>query len=368
MRAARPADELWMRRALALARKGEGATRPNPPVGAVVVRGNRVVGEGWHRRAGGDHAEIHAIRQAGRRASGSTLYVTLEPCCTWGRTGPCTEAILAAGIKRVVAAVSDPNPRHRGRGLNFLRRAGVATEVGVCRDEASELLSPFSKAVTTGFPFVSLKLACSLDGRIADALGNSRWISGCAARRWVHGLRRRVDAVMVGAGTARNDDPGLLAMDGAKPRGYRVIVSSDGRLPEGLRVLTDRFADRTIVAVTGACSNARERRLSGGGAEVWRIPATRSGRVSLRALVRRLGRAGFLHVLCEGGGELAESLARQKLVDRYHFVLAGRLLGGCGMPSVAGAGWPLRRAPSLRIVGVQRLGRDVLLTAGPEAR
>lgn len=355
-----------MGRALSLARRGEGSTRPNPPVGAVVVRGGRMVGQGWHRRAGGPHAEIVALREAGERARGATLYVTLEPCCTWGRTGPCTETIVAAGIKRVVAAVTDPNPRHRGRGIRLLRGAGVSVDVGTCGESATELLEPFRKWMLLRRPYVTLKLACSLDGRIADMDGRSRWISGPEARRWVKGLRRRADAVLVGAGTARSDDPCLLAFDGEQPRGYRVVVSSDGRLDPSLRLLSDRNAHRTIVAVSKKCPERQRRVLAKGGAAVWVLPSTAAGQVSTRALMLRLGRAGLLHVICEGGGELASALTQQRLVDSFRFVFAGRLLGGGGVSAIGGEGWTLSSAPFLRMVSVERLGQDVLVTAKRE--
>jgi diaminohydroxyphosphoribosylaminopyrimidine deaminase/5-amino-6-(5-phosphoribosylamino)uracil reductase len=361
-------DEMWMRRALGLARKGEGTTRPNPPVGAVVVQRGRLVGQGWHRRAGGPHAEVVALRAAGTRAKGATLYVTLEPCCTCGRTGPCTDAILSAGIARVVAAVTDPNPRHRGRGIRLLRKAGVHVDTGTCMVSANELLAPFRKWVRSRRPFLTLKLACSLDGRIADAGGRSRWISGARARHWVRRLRRRVDAVIVGAGTARADDPSLLAFDGNEPRGHRVVVSANGRLAPSLRLLSGGNADRTIVAVSKLCPPRRRRALATGGASVWVLPSSSAGLVSMPALLRRLGRAGFLHVLCEGGGELASSLIGARLVDRYRFILTGRLLGGGAVCAVGGKGWPLDRAPSLRMVALERLGPDALVTAEPTGK
>jgi diaminohydroxyphosphoribosylaminopyrimidine deaminase/5-amino-6-(5-phosphoribosylamino)uracil reductase len=265
----------------------------------------------------------------------------------------------------VVAAVRDPNPRHHGKGLAALCKRGIRADVGACRDEASRLIEPFGKRIVTGYPFVTLKLACSLDGRIADRRGKSRWISGPAARRWVRGLRRRVDAVLVGAGTARADDPGLLAFDRGVPRNYRVLVSSDGNLPRSLRAISDRNAGHTIVAVSRDCQPHAARKLAAGGASVWSLPSTRSGRVSLRALMRRLAESGFMHVLCEGGGELAAALVKAGLVDSYRFVLAGRLLGGRGTAAVGGEGWPLAAAPRLRVVSVERLGQDVLLTAVP---
>lgn len=354
-----------MRRALSLARRGEGSTRPNPPVGALIVKGGRMVGHGWHKKAGGPHAEIVALRSAGSLAKGATLYVTLEPCCTSGRTGPCTEAILSAGIIRVVVAVADPNPRHRGRGIRILRRRGLLVDVGTCGEDAQALIAPFQKWILSRRPYVTLKLACSLDGRIADPSGKSKWITGTRARQWVRRFRRRVDAVLVGARTAREDDPGLLAFDKDKPRGYRVVVCADGRLPPSLRLISDRNAHRTIVAVTDRCPTRRRMALSSGGASVWVLPECSGGVVSLRALMSKLGEAGFLHILCEGGGELAASLVDARLVDCYKFIFAGRLLGGGAVSAIGGSGWPLSLAPSVQMVSSERLGQDVLMTAVP---
>lgn len=363
-----PSDPAWMKRALLLAAKGEGSTRPNPPVGAVLIRAGRIVGEGWHRKAGGPHAEIVALHSAGKLARGATLYVTLEPCSTHGRTGPCTEAIIRAGIRRVAVAVADPNPRHGGRGIGILRRTGMKVDVGVCRAEANALIEPFRMSMVEGRPFVTLKLAVSLDGRIADPVGRSRWISGPAARRWVRDLRRRCDAVMVGAGTARQDDPGLLVFDRDTPRGYRVVVSSSGRLPRSLRILSDKYANRTFVAVPRTCPAIRQRALSTAGATVLCVRTLRSGALSLRALMHRLRQEGFMHILCEGGGTLAHALVEAGCVDQYHFIVAGRLLGAGSAESVGGPGWSLGKAPALVIKSVQRLGRDILITARPLRR
>jgi len=362
------ADEQWMREALRLARKGEGRTRPNPPVGAVIVRNGRLVGAGYHHRAGEPHAEVLALREAGTRAAGSTLYVTLEPCCTWGRTGPCTEVIVAAGIRRVVAAVTDPNPKHSGRGLRRLRAAGVRVSVGAGAGEARNLLRPFANWIRMARPFVTLKLGMSLDGRIADARGHSKWITSAPARNWVRRLRRRVDAVMVGAATARLDDPTLLSVGRGAGRNLRVVVSADGSLPAGLRLFTDGSADRTVVATTRRCPAAAIRRMQASGAQVWVLPADRSGCVRLTGLLDRLGEAGCLHVLVEGGGRLAATLIRNGLVDEYRLIYAGRFLGGDACPGVAGRGWALPAAPRLRMVSVDRLGPDVMITAAPKRK
>ena len=351
--------------ALSLARKGEGSTRPNPPVGAVVVRHGRLVGAGYHHRAGEPHAEILAMRQAGKRAAGATLYVTLEPCCTRGRTGPCTEAVVASRLRRVVTAIADPNPKHKGRGIRRLRAAGILVRTGVLADEARSLLRPFAKWILARRPFLTLKLGLTLDGRIADAKGRSKWITSASARTWVRRLRRRVDAVVVGAGTARLDDPTLLSIVRGKARNLRVIVASDGSLPSRLRVFSDGLADRTIVATTRRCPKARARRIRESGARLWVLPADAAGDVRLSALLDRLGREDCLHVLAEGGGHLAAGLIRGRLVDEYRLLYAGRFLGGDATPGVAGKGWRLQTSPRVRIVSVERLGSDVMMTAVP---
>ncbi|MDI6775429.1 MAG: bifunctional diaminohydroxyphosphoribosylaminopyrimidine deaminase/5-amino-6-(5-phosphoribosylamino)uracil reductase RibD [Verrucomicrobiota bacterium] len=355
-------DEVWMRRALELARRGEGRTRPNPPVGAVIVRGGMEVGAGYHRMAGAPHAEIEALRRAGVRACGATLYVTLEPCCTRGRTGPCTDAILASGLKRVVVSATDPNPRHRGRGLRLLKQAGVAATVGVCRNAGRALIAPFAKWITTGLPYVTLKMGMTLDGRIADSTGRSKWITSAASRRQARRLRNRVDAVLVGSKTARMDNPTLLAS--SNPFLMRVIADSRLRLSAGARVFSDGRPDRAIVATTRRAPASKRQRLRAARARVWEI-AEEDGHVSLDRLLRRLGREGFLHVLCEGGGELAGALIRKRRVDRFLFFVAPAFLGGNSTPAAGGRGWPLRGMPRLRFMGVARQGNDLRIEAAP---
>ncbi len=357
------ADDGWMRRALALARRAEGRTRPNPPVGAVVVRDGVAVGEGYHRRAGTAHAEVVALDRAGRQARGATLYVTLEPCCTHGRTPPCTDRILAAGVARVVVGIRDPNPRHAGRGLRLLRRAGVAVETDICRTDAESLLAPFGCWVTQGRPFVTLKMGMTLDGRIADTVGRSRWITSSPARRCVMALRKRVDAVMVGIGTALADDPSLLWSKTGTCQPMRIVVDARGRLPLTARVLCDGWVRQTVVATTRACPDERVAAYEACGATVWRLAAAR-GHVSLPALMRRAGREGLLHVLCEGGGVLAGGLLDAGLVDDALFFVAPKVLGaGCAV--VTGRPRPLRSVLPLEFTGLERLGCDVLMHARP---
>ena len=357
--------EHWMREALALARRGQGLTRPNPPVGAVIVKNGHAVGRGWHSRAGGPHAEIKALRQAGLKAKGATLYVTLEPCSTFGRTPPCTDAVLQAGISRVVAAMRDPNPRHCGKGLRILRRKGVEVLLGPCSDQAQAMLAPFKMRMACGRPWITLKLGVSLDARIADQAGLSRWITGAAARREVQRLRRSADAILVGSGTLIADNPSLLPRPRAGRKPFRVVVDAGGRVPCAARVLNDEMRHQTVVATTARCSKKQRNAWLGTGAQVWVLPESARG-VLLSALFERMAEEGLLHVLCEGGGELAASLFHARLVDECCFFVAPVLLGGTGKPALAGSGWKLGAAPRLRWLECRRIGPDFMIRATPE--
>ena len=361
----RASHEAFMAAALALARKGAGWTSPNPAVGAVVVRQGRVVGAGYHRRAGAAHAEVEALRQAGRRARGSTVYVTLEPCNHAGRTPPCCEAILAAGVRRVVAAMRDPNPITNGRGLARLRRAGIEVITGVLEAEAHRLNEPFHKAMTSTLPFVIAKIGQSLDGKIATTTGASRWITSPASRRAAHRWRARVDAILIGATTARRDDP-ALTVRGVRHRPGRpvkVIVDTHLRLPLGARCVSAASPAKTIIA-TAVRQGAKRAALLARGVEVLSLPARR-GRVPLRPLLRRLLRADIQSVLLEGGGELLASALAERLVDRIVFVVAPLLIGGRTTPtSVGGPGIAaLRDAVRLTDVVITPLGPDWCLEA-----
>jgi len=352
-----------MRHALRLARRGEGRTHPNPPVGAVVVKRGRVIGEGYHHRAGLPHAEVEALDSLGSRASGSTVYVTLEPCSTQGRTPPCTELIKKCGVAEVVVSVQDPNPEHCGRGLRQLRAAGIKVVSGICRDEGTQLLAPFAKWITTGLPYVTLKMGMTLDGRIADSRGTSRWITGPDARREVQRLRKRVDAIMVGSGTAVADDPSLCWSKVASRNPKRVVVDSRGRVSPGLQVFTDGQSKNTIVATTSHCAAKRAQAYESAGATVWR--AGRGRRVNLPLLMRKLGDADVLHVLCEGGGVLAAQLVKDGLVDAFEFFVAPKFLGGTGSPVIGGNGWRLAGGPELKFLESRTLGHDIWIRAIP---
>ncbi len=328
-----------MREALSLAERGRGRVRPNPLVGAVVVRGGKVLGRGFHRRLGGPHAEIEALRQAGGRARGATLYVTLEPCAHVGRTGPCVTAVEDAGIARVVAAVKDPYPAVNGRGFRHLRGASVRVETGTLEDAARDLNAGYFSVHECGRPRVSLKLAVSLDGRIAPSVGPARWITGEAARRAAHHLRARHDVVLVGANTVRRDDPALTVRGVPLPgraQPLRVVVSERLDLPARARLFAPAFASGTVVAtvapeqVPAARRAAFERRakaLEKKGVGVWFLPRGTGG-VDLAALAARLAVEGRHDVLVEGGATIAARFADLGLVDELWLFTSPLLLGG----------------------------------------
>ncbi len=311
-------------------------------------------------RAGAEHAEIVALRRAGAAARGATLYLTLEPCTHFGRTPPCAPAVIAAGVKRVVVGVGDPNPRVRGRGLRALRRAGLEVSTGVLAEDAGAVSAWWRAAVVRGRPYVILKLAASLDGRIATARGESRWVSGPRARRMVHDMRNRVDAVLVGAGTVLADDPALTCRVGRGRDPVRVIVDGRLRISPRARVIRQRSAAPTLIATTANASAVRRRALVRAGAEVLLLPG-RGGRFRLRDLLRALAARGIVSVLVEGGADVAATALRERMVDELVLVSAPILIGGAGRPMLGAlARGPLASVPRLIRERVTRLGADVV--------
>jgi diaminohydroxyphosphoribosylaminopyrimidine deaminase/5-amino-6-(5-phosphoribosylamino)uracil reductase len=326
-------DQQFMRRALELAQKGAGLTRPNPPVGAVLILNGKIISEGWHQKAGKPHAEVECLKTVSGSLKEATLYVTLEPCSTHGRTPPCTDLILEKGVGRVVIATPDLNPKHAGRGIKILRDAGVEVICPVCEKEAKELIAPFEKRITTGLPFLTLKLGITLDGRIADQSGASKWITGAEARERVQQMRRQADAILVGAGTVRADNPSLLPRpaDGRAP--WRVIIGKN--IPADSKVCTDEAASRTLL---------------------------REG--DLKTILQNLAAEhDVMHVLCEGGGKLAAALAEAGLVDRYAFFIAPRILGADGLPSFCRTGFGIQNTLNLKFESIEHLGEDLLIYA-----
>ena len=358
-----PDDLHHMRAALALARRGLGNTWPNPAVGCVLVRHGRVVGRGWTQPGGRPHAETEALRRAGAQARGATAYVTLEPCSHHGRTPPCCEALEAAGVARVVVAMRDPDPRVDGRGLDRLRAACIVVEEGLCGAEARALNAGFFRRIEAGLPVVTLKLASTLDGRIATGAGESRWITGEAARRAVHALRARHDAILVGSGTVLADDPDLTCRIPGMERVPMLRVLADARLRTPLSawlVATARQAPSCIVTVPGHPPAALAPFIAAGVA-VQTAPAGEGGGVDLRALLAALAQRGVTRVLAEGGAGLAAGLLRAGLVDRLAWFHAPGVMGAEGWPAAEGLRLAaLAAMPRFRRVALTPLGADVL--------
>ena len=361
-----------MRLALRLARRGHGHTSPNPMVGAVLVKGAAIIGRGWHRRAGLPHAEIEAIenaRRIGHDPKGSTLYVTLEPCCTFGRTPPCTAAIVEAGVREVHFAATDPNPAHHGRATRILRRHGVKVETGLCRSQAQELNEYFNHWIVHRTPFVVLKSAMSFDGRIATRTGESKWLTGAKARAHAMDLRRGVDAILVGINTVLADDPALTcrsknAQDRTPTEARRrIVLDAMARTPLSAQVTSDDYARKTVVVASRSAPARRVRALEK-RCEVWIAP-TREGKIDLGWLLQRLGQEQLTSLLVEGGGQVLGSFLDRRVAQRIAFFYAPLILGGETAPrAVAGIG--VRRvseALQLEQVRWRKLGSDLLLTA-----
>jgi len=354
-----------MKMALKLAARGAGWVSPNPMVGAVVVKGGQVVGRGWHRRAGLPHAEVEALNDAGDAARGAELYVTLEPCNHHGKTPPCTQAILAAGVRRVVLAARDPNPRVTGGGADFLASQGVEVAAGLLAEEARRLNEAWFHFVETGRPWVMAKAACSLDGKIAAAGGESQWLTGPAARSLGRRLRHQADAILVGIGTVLADDPQLTTR---LPRGrgkdpIRVVLDSRLRLPLTARLLHLNSEAPTWVATTSQAPPEKVRALEGAGAKVLVVPAS-AGRVSLPALLAELAARQVQSLLVEGGAETLGGFFDERLINQFYFFFAPKILGGHQAPgAVAGRGViRLKDAHLAQDIKIRRVGPDLLVS------
>ena len=349
-------DELYMRRALVLARRGEGWVSPNPMVGAVIVKEGRIIGDGYHARFGGAHAEVNAIRRAseGQGAAGATVYVTLEPCSHFGKTPPCVDMLIASKVARVVIGTSDPNPLVSGNGIQALREHGIETAVGILEDRCRELNERFFKFIATRLPFVTLKFAETLDGRIAAATGDSRWISSPASRTFSHRLRALHDGILVGVGTVLRDDPDLTCrlVRGRNP--LRIVVDSELRIPPEARLLKDQERAKTIVVCTPRASPEKISRLGGAGIETTVIDPEGSGRVDMAKLFVELGRRGLSSVLVEGGREIITSVLRAGLADRLVVIIAPKIVGK-GIEAVGEIG--IGRMDDALLVSVRRIMR-----------
>ena len=355
----------FMRQALRLAAKGRGFVSPNPMVGAVVVQQGEVVGQGFHQRVGGSHAEVNALRDAGDKARGATLYVTLEPCHHHGRTPPCTQAVLEEGVTCVVIGMPDPNPQVAGGGTQFLRSRGLEVISGVLEPECRRLNQAFIKHMTTGLPLVTIKVATTLDGHIATRNGDSRWISSRLSRRFVHRLRCDLDAILVGIGTALRDDPLLTARDIRRPcrQPVRVILDSDLRLPLASQLVTTVEQAPLWVACRRQASSHKRRALAASGVEVLVLPDGEHG-VDLTALLRELGKRGLNSLLVEGGGHVLGAFLEEHLADEFYFFYAPKILGDpVAVPLVSGKQRDLMdEALPVYDLRVRRSGDDVLIS------
>jgi len=357
-------DEYYMRKALRLARKGLGKTSPNPMVGALLVRGGEIIGRGYHRHYGGNHAEINAIQDAGGEVSGATLYVTLEPCCHHQKkTPPCLDALLKGNIGRVVIGTVDPNPLVNGRSIEILNRRGIETRVGVLEEECSRLNEVYFKFMRTGLPFVTLKFAQTLDGRIASATGDSQWISSESSRRLAHRLRTLHDGVLVGVGTVLTDDPELTArlVKGKNP--LRIVADSRLRIPLSARVLRDQDVAPTIIAATPRANAEKVRSLKEMGVEVLMVDEDEKGEVDLKDLLKNLAGRGISSILVEGGAGIITSLLHQQLVDKLIIFIAPKIMGQ-GIEAVGDLGIrDVGHALRLSFVNTYRSGEDLVIEA-----
>ncbi len=359
-------DRAWMRLAIREARKGLGRTSPNPCVGAVVVKNNRLIATGYHQKAGTPHAEVHALRAAGAKARGATIYVTLEPCNHTGRTPPCTQAILASGIKRVVVGMFDSNPLVAGGGCKTLVSEGLEVTQGVLAEECRSLNRPFSKHITTGLPWVIMKAGMSLDGRLALASGQCAWITNEQSRRQVHRLRDRVDAILIGSETALCDDPALTTrLPGRGRRGrdpLRVVLDTALRLPATARMLQQASSAPTWIFCGPDADVERAEALIGAGAIIKQVSLDGTGQLNLGAVLCELGRAQLTSVLVEGGSRVHTAFLRANLVDEVQIFVAPIFIGGDGVPLVDTLGLrTIADAPRFSTTRVRRFGNDVLI-------
>jgi diaminohydroxyphosphoribosylaminopyrimidine deaminase/5-amino-6-(5-phosphoribosylamino)uracil reductase len=356
-------DEDYMRQALRLARRGLGRTSPNPMVGAVIVRDKRIIGQGYHHYYGGKHAEVNAMESAAEDISGATMYVTLEPCCHYGKTPPCVEAVIQNRIGKVIIGVLDPNPRMHGRGVEILNRHGIETRVGVLEEECRSLNEAHFKYMSTGVPLVTVKFAQTLDGRIATATGNSQWLSSPASRRFAHKLRSLNDAVMVGVGTVLADNPELTVrlVRGRNPA--RIILDSGLRIPLEAKVLLNQESAPTMIATTSGADGEKLSALRRMKIEVLAIPEDERGKVDLKHLLEILGQRGISSVLVEGGAETITSLLRLNLVDRLVVIIAPKIMGK-GIEAVGELNiTDVSQTLKLSFQKVRRMGEDVIIEA-----
>ncbi len=366
-------EKRYMLRALALAERAKGLTHPNPMVGCVIAKGNKIISEGFHTRFGAAHAEVEALKKAGQKAKGACLYVNLEPCAHFGKTPPCTDAIIKSGIKKVFIAMHDPNPINNGKGAKMLESSGIKVKSGICENQAKDLNASFIKYITKGSPFVTLKMAQSLDGKIATKTGDASWISSASSRRLVHLWRKQADAVMVGAGAVLKDDPLLTARTGdrnQKPKGrqpIKIIVDSGLKIPLSAKIFSKKSPAKTIIITSkNAPKNKIRALLNKKNTEILAFDS-RDGKINLKNAMKLLAKKGIINIMIEGGGELTGSALTQGIVDKVLFFVAPKIIGGrSAKTSVEGDGVG-RAADALTIknLTVEKIGPDYLFTGEP---
>jgi len=351
-------NEKWMKQALRLAKKGEGRVSPNPMVGAVLVKKGKIITTGYHKYFGGPHAEVEAIEKAKGKARDATLYVSLEPCNYYGKTPPCTEKIIEVGIRKVVAATLDPTSR---TGLKYLAQHGIETDVGLCKEEAERINEAFFKYIREKIPFVTVKAAASLDGKIATSKGESKWITSEEARRFSHRLRDKVDAILVGVNTIIRDDPSLLPSP-FKERFIRIVLDSKLRIPSNARVLDSQEKAATLIFATSQASKEKLNKLRKKGIRIVIIDEEK-GRLNLEEVLKKLGELEITNLLVEGGGEVIASFFEKKKVDKLFLFLAPRIIGGKRAPGwIGGKGISsLRETPYVKVDSIRKINEDLLL-------
>ncbi len=354
-------DAYWMKRVLRLAEKGRGRTSPNPMVGAILLKDSKVVGEGYHAKAGEAHAEIVALERARQEARGATLYLNLEPCSHYGKTPPCAPRVIEAGIGRVVIGMEDPNPLVKGKGIGILRGAGLDVQVGILEEECRRLNEAFCKYILQKVPFVILKVAATLDGKIAARSGDSKWISGEASRRLVHRLRDQVDGVLVGIGTVLKDNPLLTARIKGGRDPYRIVLDSRLRIPEEAKLI-GTSPSKAIIAATESASREKIEKLEKKGVRIL-IFDSKEGRIDLKACLSKLGEIGVMSLLVEGGSRVNGSLLDEGLIDKLLIFFSPRLMGDPQAPGIFGGRGAarLQEAIGLREIRMKRVGEDVFL-------
>jgi diaminohydroxyphosphoribosylaminopyrimidine deaminase/5-amino-6-(5-phosphoribosylamino)uracil reductase len=354
-------QEEYMRLTMNLAKKGMGKTSPNPLVGAVVVKNGQIIGKGYHQKFGQPHAEANALRACGDRAKNSTLYVNLEPCCHYGKTPPCTDMIIKSGIRKVVCAILDPNPQVNGKGIRTLKKAGVEVSLGILEEEARKLNEIYLKFITTGLPFVILKVAQTLDGKIATKLGDSKWITQDDSRRFVHSLRSWVDAVLVGANTVKRDDPELTIHQAKGENPLRIILDSSGQISDQAKIIKENKDGKTVIVAT----DDKIKKRFNEKVRIWKIKKEKDGRVDLAQLLKKMGENQIASLLVEGGRGVFTSFLKEKLVDKIYYFLSPRILGK-GLDSFGDLGIEkISQSITLKDYEIKKIKKDLLIVGYP---